>query len=357
MTQVSASTASITDLFLVVLLAAATQFAAHLSHPILDGVRRAIDGVPAPIQMQVDLWDWLWGHPWWAAAAALTIVPAVDAIVLRFLGARDVSFRQAQRTGVLSLAPLALLLPLQIIIILLWFGLARAWLNKPVALGFLYGSLALGFFGLLLPFWVLGLRVRLLNAFYKLGAIRASLAAVGPPIVGAVLVAVAATVLATPAAPRRTDWPIEEMPRQHASCMEVVGDEKVCDCYTRNLSERIAWRRSQEWGRNQQGEGFEDVWAAMEISMNRCPARGKWPVVLKNDIVAGCLKKPEGSPAGCDCLFGVLEKSVSYTRFVAGGFAVKQGKPMPEDAAAPLRSAEARACLGVDRERAPETEQ
>jgi hypothetical protein len=141
LTQVSASTAGITDLLLVVLVAAATQFAAHLTHPILDGVRRAIDGVPAPIQMQVDLWDWLWGHPWLVAAAALTIVPAVDAIVLRFLGARDVSFRQAQRTGVLSLAPLGLLLPLRIIITLLWFGLARAWLNKPVALGFLYGSL------------------------------------------------------------------------------------------------------------------------------------------------------------------------------------------------------------------------
>jgi hypothetical protein len=43
------------------------------------------------------------------------------------------------------------------------------------------GSLALGFFGLLLPFWVLGLRIRLRNALYNLGAIRASLAAVGPP--------------------------------------------------------------------------------------------------------------------------------------------------------------------------------
>jgi hypothetical protein len=181
LTLVRPSDAGLKDLFVVALLAGLTQFAVHLAHPILDGMRRAVGAVPGPTQVQVDLWDHFFRHAWWAAAAVITLIPALDVVGVRLLGARGATFRQVVRVNVLALAPLGLLLPLQCISVLLWVLFARVDVNSSFRGPAVIAGLVLGIFGVLLPAWALWLKVRLLRAVYSPGPLRSTSGSVAAP--------------------------------------------------------------------------------------------------------------------------------------------------------------------------------
>lgn len=138
--------------------------------------------------------------PWVTVLASLTLVPALDSLLLRALGEK-VSFREALRLSALTLVPLSLVHPVMWAVIGCWFGAARTLPIPGVPSGAALSAQVLSSLGLALtvlavlglPVWVVVLRAKVFRLLLGGSGKRAVMLALGFPLVCIALAALRST--------------------------------------------------------------------------------------------------------------------------------------------------------------------
>lgn len=152
--------------------------------------------VPALLQIAADLWAWSALWPPVTVLAALTLIPALDWLLLRALNEK-VSFPEALRISALTLVPLSLIQFFMFAVVGCWIGVARTLLLPDVQMAAERSTHVLSSLGLALtvmavlglPVWVVVLRARVFRLLLGGSVKRAVMVALSFPLVCIVLAA------------------------------------------------------------------------------------------------------------------------------------------------------------------------
>lgn len=140
-------------------------------------------------------------------------------------------------------------------------------------------------------------------------------------------------------------WPADEVTALAERCPETFGDARGCECYAKEISQRVPWDVSNKV--------FSDQRHAARFSMDAFSACADgaslttWPAKLRENFTAKC-GEHHLPPATCTCLVDLAQQKIPPEMWIAASLSTQAGKPLPEEAAALFEGDDAGECVARD---------